>query len=94
MSSGVIYLSQRDLIAFIVSLWRYDIIDYMVFQGKLFISAWALTLSVLSDLAMVEPRCVERTTDVYTLFLCLFVEDLSDIPVDDNDAHASGSMIR
>ena len=30
MSSGVIYLSPRDLIAYIVSLRRYDIIDYMV----------------------------------------------------------------
>ena len=31
--------------------------------------AWALTLSVQHDWAMREPRYVERTTDVSTLFL-------------------------
>ena len=32
----------------------------------IFIAAWALTLSVQSNLAMREPRYVERTTDVST----------------------------
>ena len=38
-----------------------------------FISAWALTLSVQQDKAMREPRCVERTKDDSTLFLCPYL---------------------
>ena len=37
----------------------------------IFISAWALTLSVLFQWAIPEPQFVERATDVSTLFLCL-----------------------
>ena len=42
-----------------------------LFTDAIFISAWALTLSVQLDLAMQEPWYVGRTTGRLTLFLCL-----------------------
>ena len=50
-------------------LLRYRLLSVM---ERLFISAWALTLSVHLDWAMQEPWYVERTTVVSTLFLCPF----------------------
>lgn len=41
-----------------------------LFTDAIFISAWALTLSVQLDLAMQEPWYVGRTTGRLTLFLC------------------------
>ena len=88
IQNPVLNVATVDVPGVIISIpWRpckhilcplgYNAMCYIgLFTDAIFISAWALTLSVQLDLAMQEPWYVGRTTGRFHAFLCLLVANL------------------
>ena len=65
-----------------------------LFTAVIFISAWALTLSVQLDLAMQEPWYVGRTTGRFHAFLCQIVANLMQDIENDMNALINAHTLR
>ena len=106
IQNPVLNVATVDVPGVIISIpWRpckhilcplgYNAMCYIgLFTDAIFISAWALTLSVQLDLAMQEPWYVGRTTGRFHAFLCLLVANLMQDIENDMNALINAHTLR